>query len=89
MKEENAGDAWVKAYDDVPSNLIEEDIVILKNLGRLLGQTDIEGQLSQIEVVTQFLDDQLENAKQEKIKNEKMYRTLGIVGGLTISIILI
>lgn len=89
MKEENAGDAWVKAYDDVPNNLIEEDIVILKNLGRLLGQTDIEGQLSQIEVVTQFLDGQLENAKQEKIKNEKMYRTLGIVGGLTISIILI
>lgn len=89
MKEESAGDAWENAFIDVPNNLSKEDVTILANLGRLLGQTDIEGQISEIEVVTQFLDTQLENAKQEKIKNEKMYRTLGIVGGLTIAIILI
>ncbi len=89
MKEESAGEAWINAFSDVKSNLIEEDITILKNLGRLLGQTDVEGQISEIEVVTQFLDTQLENARQEKLKNEKMYRTLGIVGGLTIAIILI
>ena len=89
MKEENAGDAWANAFTDVPNNLTKEDITILSNLGRLLGQTDVEGQISEIEVVVQFLDTQLEQAKQEKIKNEKMYRTLGIVGGLTIAIILI
>lgn len=89
MKDESASDAWTNALSEVKSNLLEEDIVILKNLGRLLGQTDVEGQLSEIEVVMQFLDTQLENARQEKIKNEKMYRTLGIVTGLTIAIILI
>lgn len=89
MKEESAGEAWENAFTDVKNNLLEEDITILKNLGRLLGQTDIEGQLSEIEVVTQFLDTQLESARNEKIKNEKMYRTLGIVSGLTIAIILI
>ena len=89
MKEENAGDAWANAFTDVPNNLTKEDITILSNLGRLLGQTDVEGQISEIEVVVQFLDTQLEQAKQEKIRNEKMYRTLGIVGGLTIAIILI
>lgn len=89
MKEESAGDAWNNAFSDIQSNLIEEDIVILKNLGRLLGQTDVEGQIAEIEVVIQFLDTQLDNARQEKIKNEKMYRTLGIVGGLTIAVILI
>jgi len=89
MKEENAGEAWSNAFTDVPNNLTKEDITILSNLGRLLGQTDVEGQISEIEVVVQFLDTQLEQAKQEKIKNEKMYRTLGIVGGLTIAIILI
>lgn len=89
MKEENAGEAWSNAFTDVPNNLTKEDITILSNLGRLLGQTDVEGQISEIEVVVQFLDTQLEQAKQEKVKNEKMYRTLGIVGGLTIAIILI
>lgn len=89
MREENAGEAWANALTDIKSNLLEEDITILKNLGRLLGQTDIEGQISEIEVVIQFLNTQLENARQERTKNEKMYRTLGIVSGLTIAIILI
>lgn len=89
MKEESAGEAWTSSFDDVPNNLLEEDITILKSLGRLLGQTDVEGQLSEIEVVNQFLDTQLENARQERIKNEKMYRTLGIISGLTCAVIFI
>ncbi len=89
MKEENAGDAWINAFSDVNCNLKEEDITVLKNLGRMLGQTDIDGQISEIEVVSEFLNTQIENARQERIKNEKMYRTLGIVGGLTIAVILI
>lgn len=89
MKEESAGEAWNKSFEDVVTNLLDEDITTLKNLGRLLGQTDLEGQISEIEVVNQFLDTQLENARQEKLKNEKMYRTLGIISGMTIAIILI
>ena len=89
MKETSAGEAWEKALEEVKHNLSKEDIIVLKNLSKLLGQTDIEGQISQIEVVKQFLATQLENANEERRKNEKMYRTLGIVTGLTIAIILI
>ncbi len=89
MKETSAGEAWEKALEEVKHNLSKEDIIVLKNLSKLLGQTDIEGQISQIEVVNQFLTTQLENANEERRKNEKMYRTLGIVTGLTIAIILI
>lgn len=89
MKEQPAGEAWSNAFEDVPNNLTDEDKTVLKNLSRLLGQTDLEGQMSEIEVVTQFLATQIESAQQERIKNEKMYRTLGIVSGLTIAIILI
>ena len=89
MKEEPAGEAWEKALDEINHNLTNEDVTILKNLSKLLGQTDVEGQISQIEVVNQFLNSQLENANEERRKNEKMYRTLGIVTGLTIAIILI
>lgn len=89
MKEISAGEAWVQALEETKYNLNKEDISVIKNLGRMLGQTDLEGQISEIEVVNEFLTSQLENAKEERRKNEKMYRTLGLVCGLTIAIILI
>ena len=89
MKEQTAGDAWNNALEEVKHNFTSEDIVVLKNLSKLLGETDLEGQISEIEVVNQFLTSQLESAGEERRKNEKMYRTLGVVTGLTIAIILI
>ena len=89
MREESAGGAWIHALEEVECNFTKEDKEVLKNLSRLLGQTDLEGQISEIEVVNQFLTSQLENAGEERRKNEKMYRTLGIITGLTIAIILI
>lgn len=89
MQEMTAGDAWNEAIEDGQSNMIPEDKNILKNLGRLLGKTDIDGQIAEIELVNNFLDDQIELAKQERNKNEKMYKTLGGVIGLALVIILI
>lgn len=83
--------AWEKGIDEakIHTNLSEEDIAILKNLSKMLGNTDIEGQVSSIKLVSKFLDKQIENAQAEKIKNEKLYRVLGTGIGLTIAIILI
>lgn len=83
-----AGDAWNMAVDTKILSINEEDKDILKNLSKLLGQTDIEGQISQIELTTAFLDEQIEKAEKERLKSEKMYRTLGMVVGLAIVIIL-
>ena len=60
----------------------------MKKLGKLLGQTDVEGQVSEIEVTENFLDTQIEKAEEEKKKNQKMYKTLGVVVGLVFCIIL-
>lgn len=84
-----AGEAWNIAVDTNTLSINEEDRNILKNLSKLLGQTDIEGQISQIKLTSKFLDEQIEKAEKEKLKNEKMYRTLGMVIGLIIVIILI
>ena len=64
------------------------DIDIIKGLGRMLGKTDLSGQISEIKLVNNFIDAQIDEAKQEKDKNYKMYKTLGIVVGATIVIIL-
>jgi len=89
MKEKTAGDAWLEAIDTSNTNLKEEDIGIIKNLSKLLGKTDIDGQISEIELASSFIDKQIEEAREEQYKNVKMYKTLGLVLGLVIVIILV
>jgi len=89
MKTMLAGDSWRKAIRDSNTNLKNEDKEILSNLGNLLGKTDAEGQINQIEEIKQLLNIQIENANLDKEKNEKIYKTLGMTIGLAIVIILI
>lgn len=91
INEESGKDAWEHALKSSEGkvNLNNEDIVALKTLGKMLGNTDIEGQVSQIELTEQLIIERIENAKFEKSKNSKLYKTLGIATGLTIAIILI
>ena len=81
-------DVWENCIQDADISIKQEDKDILKRLGKLLGQTDVEGQISEIEVTQSFLDTQIEKAEEEKKKNQKMYKTLGIVTGLVFVIIL-
>ena len=55
----------------------------------MLGKTDVEGQISEIKLVDNFLDTQIKLAQQDRKKNEKMYKTLGGIIGLALVIILI
>ena len=82
-------EAWNDAIEECKLNLKSEDISIIKNFGKLLGKTDVEGQISKIKLTSSFIDTQIEKAEKEKEKNEKLYKTLGTVVGLAIVIILI
>ena len=53
------------------------------------GQTDVEGQIREISLTSNFIDIQIEKAEDECKKNEKLYRTLGTIVGIAIVIILI
>ena len=88
MKNENANIAWENAVDKSLTNLKKEDKHVLKTLSKLLGQTDSEGQISQIEITENFLETQIKEAQEEKQKNEKLYSRLGTTIGLAIVIIL-
>ena len=57
--------------------------------GKLLGKTDIKGQLSQIELTQKLIEKQIEKAEFEKNKNSKLYKTIGIISGIAICIILV
>lgn len=81
-------DIWEDCIQEADISINQEDKDVLKKLGKLLGQTDVEGQVSEIDVTQSFLDVQIEKAEEEKKKNQKMYKTLGIVVGLVFVIIL-
>ena len=89
MKEKTAGQAWRETLEEQETNFTKEDHEIIKNFSRLLGKTDLEGQLSEIELVVELLEVQRRKAEESRNKNEKMYQTLGMVAGLAIVIILI
>ena len=82
-------EVWENCIQDADISIKQEDKDVLKKLGKLLGQTDVEGQISEIEVTENFLDMQIENAEEEKKKNQKIYKTLGVVAGLVFVIILV
>ena len=89
MKELSAGESWKYATQNSRTNMTKEDLKVLENFEKLLGKTSIEGQLSEIELLEKFIDKQIENAEEERKKNEKLYRNLGVIAGLAIAIILI
>ena len=50
MENLSAEEAWIKAIEESKNNLTKEDKNTLKMLSKLLGQTDVNGQISQIEI---------------------------------------
>lgn len=58
-------------------------------LGRILGDMDIEAQISQIELVENILNDRYERARERSVRTNRLANYLGILGGVFIVIMLI
>ena len=71
------------------TKLDSEDKLILNNFGLNLGIVERNVQISEIDIAYNFLIERLKDAEEKKVKNVKLYKTLGISIGLTISIVLI
>ena len=89
MKSKTASQSWLDAIEKSNNNLKKEDKEVLLMLSKMLGEADLEGQISQIDITLEFLEKQIEEAEFEKNKNEKLYKKLGTIMGLTIVIILV
>lgn len=85
----NIHKSWENVIATNESNFNSEDKKILIDMGKILGSTDLEGQVSNIKITSSFIDIQIQKAEKEKEKNVKLFRTLGFVSGLTIIILLI
>lgn len=82
--------AWSEAISEEEFflNLKAEDLNLIKTFGNMLGKTDIEGQMGEINEFMTLLNNQIEKAKDEERKNSKMYKSLSTIIGLGIVILL-
>ncbi|HOQ07528.1 MAG TPA: stage III sporulation protein SpoIIIAB [Clostridiales bacterium] len=87
----NASEAWEMAVRNCIglTALNKEDEQILLSFGKMLGSTDLEGQIKNIRLTLGQLAVQEEKAEENRKKNESMYKSLGILGGMALVIILI
>lgn len=70
-------------------NLTESERKLFLELGESLGTTDAEGQLSTIDIYKARLDDMIEQESEKYRVKGKMYRSLGIMFGAMIGILII
>lgn len=85
-----ASEAWEMAVRDNIKNtsLNSEDEGIIISFGKILGSSDLEGQIKNIHLTLNLLKIQEQKAEELKAKNESMYKNLGVLGGLAIIILL-
>lgn len=65
------------------------DRELLIGLGDRLGQTDTEGQLSFLEMYAEMIKNRLEEAKRDYKDKGKLYRSLGLLCGLAVGIMVL
>lgn len=70
-------------------NIDNKDINILKSIGDTLGSVDVEGQLNDFKLKENLIKQNLKDAVSIKNNYSKMYRSLGILCGIGVAIILV
>ena len=89
MSNQRINENWIIQSEELKDKLNNEDIYIIKSFGKLLGKTDIQGQVSEILLTKKLVEKQINQAEIERQKNSKLCKTMGIISGLGICIILI
>lgn len=69
--------------------LSNEEKNLLDEFGSGLGTSDIDGQLAMIDIYKEKVCTLIESAKSEYEKKGKLYRSLGVLSGITLAVFLI
>ncbi|HHX61821.1 MAG TPA: hypothetical protein GX707_14125 [Epulopiscium sp.] len=87
---ENISSLWKKAVTThLPQTYLqEEDGEILISFGESLGYLDKEMQKKNIEITLTYIENKIEELNKEHEKNGRLYRSLGILGGCLLCILL-
>ena len=91
---ENSGETayqlWSQAIDGQKkqSFLATEDWDVLDGFGKTLGYLDKQMQQSAIGLVVEYINEKTISIQTQAEKNRRMYRSLGVIGGLLVAVVL-
>jgi len=87
---ETAYQLWVQALEKQKNrtHLAEEDWEIIEGFGKTLGYLDKQMQQSAITYAVEYIDEKTNSLQVQSDKNKRMYRSLGIIGGLFLAVLL-
>ncbi len=84
------GLAWKSAVleDAAREGFSKKDVSLLLNFGAGFGTSDTQGQLSHFSLYSELAAQALKSAKEERDRKSKLYRMLGVSGGVAAAILL-
>ncbi len=87
----SARECWQAALENnsLYRQLTEEQLELLQRLGTVWGKGDKNAQLKQVLLLQELLRQALQTAREQQQKNEKLWRYLGLLGGVTLVIFLL
>ncbi|MDD4296149.1 MAG: stage III sporulation protein AB [Ruminiclostridium sp.] len=90
-KELSINKAWEEILNEFRDQWVldQEEWELLLSLGDVLGKTDKAGQKSYIELVRDKFCLQEKKAENDRAQKEKLYKSLGVLGGLATVLVLI
>ena len=83
----NHREAWNAAVAEFPELVEERDILI--SIGNSLGSSDTAGQVAMLELNKELLTARLAEAAEAATKKGAMYRSVGVLSGLGLAIIIV
>jgi Stage III sporulation protein AB (spore_III_AB). len=89
-KEKTADEIWNKAVIDVQHNAYfnAEDMEYLFSFGRTLGFADKEMQVQNATLLLDYIENAQQELREKRKVEERLYKTLGLLGGIMVCIIL-
>jgi stage III sporulation protein AB len=86
--ETTAYTAWGNALTASKSNMTAQDIAALDEFGKTLGYLDTKMQLNNITHTLTYLNERTQSLQANADKNARMYKSLGVLGGLIMTVVL-
>ncbi|MBR2715636.1 MAG: stage III sporulation protein AB, partial [Ruminococcus sp.] len=80
---------WKEMLRAYSSFLSKDDMRILQGFGDTVGKSDASGELANIKMYIELLEEKITDAKNNIDKKSKLYKMFGLTSGLLITILLI
>ncbi|MDN5294298.1 MAG: stage sporulation protein [Eubacteriales bacterium] len=86
-----ASEAWARALQEIDNTwaLTAADTAILRDLGPNLGTSDRQDQSRYLQMAMKQLEGELGRAEELASKNGRLWRWLGLLGGLFLALLLL